>query len=370
MHDLGAEFVQPRVQPLIVSELMHYGIDLEEVLEGENGCEEEDSGFESATSQLLLPIFSKIDAASLRIPTDCLYDDSLVDLDIPWGTFLRGLEKDERLVQSVEKLSFPFSGAIASEISALGMLREVKNFGGTLQMFTEGESRVRGGVSSLPLAIAEALPAGTLALSSRVLEVLVPECERGTVTVRYTTDTPTASCGDTAAAVNEVQCKALLLAVPFNALHKIAFGESSNLPAVLSRILNASLTGHCGRVHKSLHPVGSLPPVFPDPQHTLLFPAREAGLQCLISLASPPSGVSKVAHHDWCSDADFLGTWMAPRVGQLEILNGVKTLSGSNKPWANIRFIGADWSPVWPGWMEGAIASGKHAAMELIKNVL
>lgn len=355
LEDLGAEFIQPGVQPLMLEELSRYGIGLEEGGEGgipSTTVDDKNTSWEPPTSPLLSPLFAAIDHDALsRVPTTSLFTPEVEDLDVPLGQYLRRHCSEESLVRSVEHHFFPFSGAHSAEVSALSMLREVRQFGGCLLMFTAGEARVQGGVQTLPTAIAASLPPGTLRLGCTATKV--EALNDGTVIVHYSSEEGAAR------GVEKVACTQCIVALPFNALWRVEFVGLSSLEFT-ARMADASRVGHAGKVYKYHLPA---PPSLKtllegeegsDP-HTLEYESRQGSNQVVISLDPPPTVTHHHHHHhNWVGDADIQGTWMAPRVGQLKVLEELRSYQGGG-----VWFGGADLSLHWPGWMEGAIVSAR-----------
>jgi monoamine oxidase len=165
--DLGAEFVQPSVHFQMLRELHDCGILLEAV-SGEN---QEDSTEHSFDDIRLRSLFAQIDADSVLLSREELFSSELKGLDVSWEEYLTARESNPELVHMVKKASFPFSGALARDVSALYLLREVLQFGGIHAMFTATEARISGGTQALPLAIANQLPPGVLRLGHAVTRI-------------------------------------------------------------------------------------------------------------------------------------------------------------------------------------------------------
>ena len=77
-----------------------------------------------------------------------------------------------------------------------------------------------------------------------------------------------------------------------------------------------------------------------------------------------PSAVChKLLSHDWKSDSNLRGGMFAMRSGSAHL--HADACKDAEKPWhhtENLIISGGDLSPWWPGWIEGAIASGNRSS--------
>ena len=362
--DLGAEWMQPAVHPLMLAELARYGLQLEadDDEDGDDGVVDPDERFN--------PLFAAIDADATRLPPDSLRADA--ELDVSWAAYLASHTPSAELRLAVEAWTFPFTGTRAHDISALYVLREARQFGGVRRMLAESEARIAGGVQQLPAALAAALGA-VVRLGCPVTRIAsrtqqhgggggaVVDCIHGGVATRI-----------------EARA-AVIVAVPFNVLWRIDF------EAVLPEVVRAaSRVGHAGRARKTFitppSSTSAAPPVSMG-AHRLSFPARAPVTPlapwraCIITLDEREGGSPRACvegcvgagdvpslngtdpvSHDWVADEWIGGTWLAPRVGQVAQLEALRSLEGP------IIFASGDVTAVWPGWMEGAVAAGLHAA--------
>ena len=349
VEDLGAEWVQPAVHPLVLAELQRYNLSLED---GSESAEASPPAPDTATSPShpdFTPLFRAISADCQRLPLDALFAPDLAPLDVSWAAYLRAAEPSLPLVQRVEAWSFPFSGTQAEDISALAMLREARQFGGALAMLTQPEARVRGGVQGLAEAIRAQLPKGVLRLGS-VVQSIVSEGgggggEGAAGRVEY------AAAGQSAGLCTLHARLGVLVALPFNVLPHVRFQPP--LPAA------ALAAPHAGACTKTFY----TPPPPPEAEASacaspaLTYPGRCGVRQCTISAA--PAAAAAAPHtapvsHDWVLDPCAKGTWMAPRPGQLAALQALRDWGAGS----GVRLIGSDLSIAWPGWMEGAIFAG------------
>ena len=352
IEDLGAEWVQPRVHPLLMAELQRYGLGLEEGSEADGECSEGSSA-PSPSSPAFAALFARIDADSATLPLDALYTAQLAPLDIALSEYLRSLTPEAATVAQLESLFFPFSGTPASAISALAMLREVRQFGGTLAMLTEAEARVQGGTQALCQAIHAALPAGTVRLGCAATGIREASASAPVAvhcTALHSSSAP--ACWQAS--------RGVLVAIPFNALPSLALA-----PALPSAIWQHCLAGHAGACAKTFlppQPAAALAAATAASAGSpaLAYPGRCRQRVCLFTSGPPPPalrGLPTAAFHDWAADPLSAGTWVAPRPGQLPALEALRVHGG------RVRFLGGDLALAWPGWMEGAVASALHCVL-------
>ncbi len=354
LQDLGAEWVQPRVQNLIVGELARYGISLEAGQESAANALAEPLGVNSPE---LAPLLAAITKDSTRLPLDKLYCPTLASLDVPWSQYLGSLDANPAAVRRMETLTFPFSGVSAEDISALAMLRETQQFGGALAMLTEAEARITGGASALPLAIARELGSEGVRLGATVSRVLAAQGDQagGCSLVDYTLQ-----CGQQCSARARL---AVLVCLPFNALKHVQF-----LPPLPEPIAEQAKRGHAGGCAKAfLDPSSAsfLLSTLQGAPTVLSYPGRCEKKTCVISCGATVEGSrgsSGGDSHNWVLDPLQGGTWLAPRPGQLEHLETLRSLE-----LGGVFFAGGDLSLRWPGWMEGAIASGFAGASRILE---
>jgi monoamine oxidase len=347
VEDLGAEWVQPAVHPLVLAELQRYNLSLEDGSESPE-LSMPDAAAVSPSHPDFAPLLRAISEDCQRLPLDALFSPDLAPLDVSWAAYLRAAEPRLPLVQQVEGWSFPFSGTMAEDISALAMLREARQFGGALAMLTQPEARVQGGVQGLADAIRAQLPEGVLRLGCAVQSVLEGgggDCKGAAARVEYTAAGPDKELCTLHARLG------VLVALPFNVLPRVRF--SPPLPAA------ALAAPHAGACTKTFYtppppPAGASACSLP----ALTYPGRCGVRQCTISAAAPTAAAPYTAavSHDWVRDPCASGTWMAPRPGQLAALQALRDRGAGT----GVRLIGSDLSVAWPGWMEGAIFAGLH----------
>ncbi len=99
---------------------------------------------------------------------------------------------------------------------------------------------------------------------------------------------------------------------------------------------------------------------------TQLDPASADSAQEALRRFVPGARVLAVDHHDWSADRFARGAWGMWRPGWFSdgTLLALSTLHDGP-----LAYASSDFAPAWPGWIAGAISSGRHAA-ELIRRRL
>jgi monoamine oxidase len=215
-------------------------------------------------------------------------------------------------------------------------------------MLAEGESRVEGGMSALPQELAKGLlEADALAFDCAVERISVGE---DSVTVHYSRG-------------RSMTARFAVCAVPFNALYKIEFQ-----PVLPLGVAAASQRGHAGHPKKVWADAG----MHPAEQPGLSLRYEKLHRECLISTTSADNAddagdgadaMTGGSSHDWSKNELFRGAWLAPRPGMHAALQALRDVTEGR-----MLFAGGDIAPVWPGWAEGAVASGNEAAARFLSS--
>ena len=349
LEDLGAEWVQPGVQPLVLRELQRNGLALEA---GSEAAEAEGGGAEPPPGAWA-PLLQRIDADAQRLPPGQLFTAALQDLDVPWGDYLAAAAAAAGCAPgaaaALAAATFPFSGTPARAVSALAMLREARQFGGARAMLCEREARVQGGTQALARALLARLPPGAARLGCAVQGVAAAPSGAG-ATVEFL---------EAGQRQQLAAARGVLLALPFNVLPSLHLQ-----PPLPEGLRQQCLARHAGQCTKTFFTPaaagsGSEPPAA---EESLCYAGRCGQRRAVFCAAGPPplaalQGGTQALAHDWCADPCSAGTWMAPRPGgQLAALEQLRGLALGGA----IRFIGGDLSAHWPGWMEGAVFAGLH----------
>ena len=282
--------------------------------------------------------------------------------DISWQDYLDRLEGDEGDKRCLKALLHTLTGSPATQHSALGVLREIAQFGGLDEALNANEYRIKGGTLQLSKAIEARLldeGAAEIRFGASVQSI-------GRVASRYQV------------ALGEggiIEAEALLVALPLNVTTSLSWGGGLGeaYPSLM-----AHLGTHANRSRK--HWFAASQP-FEDRissdtssiaftegsgQFGCIIAPSEASLEQEAGLLSLDINAERiVSDHDWVEDPAAKGAWMTPRVGQIALLHEVHQLS-INQP--RLQWVGGDWSPSWAGWMEGAIRSGEDAAARLMRS--
>jgi monoamine oxidase len=275
-------------------------------------------------------------------------------LDQPFRDYLRQLETSEETREAFLAWTGTLTGADPSEFSALGILRDFKMFGSARTALEAGECRISGGTQRLASAMAAELDSRIL-YNKRVAGV----SRKQTGFEVATTDNST------------IDAQAVIVAVPFNTLHGL------NLPALAGeQIKHESQRGHANRSAKlwfdARSPfdarISATPTAlaFMDATQTAgcIIAAEDLSVELATqALLLPEAALSRPRVHSWLADVNAQGAWMTIRPGQAAILDRIWAL-GQQYP--DFQIVSGDVSPIWPGWMEGALYAGYTAAERLI----
>ena len=297
-----------------------------------------------------------------RVNPSLWWNKEAAVFDISWQDYLDRLEGDEGDKRCLKALLHTLTGSPSTQHSALGVLREIAQFGGLDEALNANEYRIKGGTLQLSKAIEARLldeGAAEIRFGASVQSI-------GRVASRYQV------------ALEEggiIEAEALLVALPLNVTTSLSWGDG--LGEAYSSLM-ARLGTHANRSRK--HWFAASQP-FEDRissdtssiaftegsgQFGCIIAPSEASLEQEAGLLSLDINAERiVSDHDWVEDPAAKGAWMTPRVGQIALLHEVHQLS-INQP--RLQWVGGDWSPAWAGWMEGAIRSGEDAAVRLIRS--
>lgn len=252
------------------------------------------------------------------------------------------------------------SGADPSEVSMLEVMALV----------AEGD----GSPGSLADEIGERFEAGTAALLDAIVTDSGAEVRLGAPVVRIEQDDE--GVGATLADGSKVAAEAAVLAIPLNTLSSVELDPplGAELAAVVAQ-------GHLGRSRK----VWLLAEGVPDglsclgygtPFNWLSWEGRVGDSSLLVGFANadvgdpeaalaayaPGARVLAVDSHDWVGDPWSRGTWLTGRPGW----TASRVFEGFLQPHGRLVFAGSDVAEEHPGWIAGAIASGRAAVRRLL----
>ena len=308
------------------------------------------------------PLAHQINRDSCRFDPSLWWSEEAALFDISWQDYLDRLEGVEDNKRLLKALLHTLTGSPATQHSALGVLREIAQFGGLEEVLNARECRVKGGTHQLSRAI-----------EARLQVQGLTDIRFGASVKRI--DQAASSYQVTLQEGGTIEADVLLVALPLNVATSLAWGDGLGeaYPSLMAR-----LGPHANQSRKHWFAVsqpsedrissdtssiaftegsGQLGCIIAPSTASL---EREAGL---LSLDMNPERI--VSDHDWLEDPAARGAWMTPRVGQIPLLHEVHKLS-INHP--RLQWVGGDWSPTWAGWMEGAIRSGEDAAVRLIRS--
>jgi monoamine oxidase len=365
--DLGAEWMSPTHHVALSREISRYGLRLVEAppVTGYHwwfgslsiGNEAPLTESERTIYQQLL---DDLDNDSRRVDfSDPTWQRVVNDLDVALSDYVNSRGVPDNVAHLLYAEAFGLMGADPHEYSALNLLHEIAGFGSADNAFNGRLCRLDGGMGSLPMAMAAGLP-GTTRYDHQVSAVTTHE--HG-IEVIHSHGVTTAS--------------AAVVTVPFNALARVRF-----TPDLDDEVHTAVKQRHAGRVAKvwaqvpdsisGLRSVG-----WPGMAESYTFPGTEglaAGGFLLTDSSTqqleatflrdirrhfPDLEPGKLLWHNWVTDPHAQGSWHCARPGQSHALH---RLAGASPP---LIFAGGDVTGEWVGWMDGAVTSGKAAAVRL-----
>ena len=307
------------------------------------------------------PLAHQINRDSCRFDPSLWWSEEAALFDISWQDYLDRLEGVEDNKRLLKALLHTLTGSPATQHSALGVLREIAQFGGLEEALNAHECRIKGGTHQLSRAIESRLQAQ--GLTEIRFGASVKSIDQAASRYQVTLEEGAM-----------IETDALLVALPLNVATSLAWGDGLGETCPL---LMARLGSHANRSRKHWFPVSQ---PFQDrissDTSSIAFTEGSRQFGCVIAPSEAPlereAGLLSldvnheriVSDHDWVGDPAARGAWMTPRVGQISLLHEVHQLS-TNQP--RLQWVGGDWSPAWAGWMEGAIQSGEDAAARLIR---
>jgi monoamine oxidase len=369
--EYGGTWVAPRWQPHIKAELERYSLALiESPVPSEFGWS---LAGEMSRSPNPIPLeewlsfeqaIRAIDnaASRIRFGEEPLDQRGLEDLDVPFDSWLRGLDLPPKTRDFLMAWAGFFFGAPCSEVSGLHILSWVAGFeNSAVAWYVAVSEKLAHGTASLIGALAED-SAAEIRLSSPVATV---ESHDDGVTVT-TRDGQRFSGG------------AAVVATPINTWRDLTIAPP--LRGAKSAMSTERMAGHSIKIWALVRNLGGnfygvgwdtkikwLATEYSTPQGDLLvgFGTSPDDLDVTDSSAVasavreflPDADVVSTDAHDWNADEFSQGTWMAYRPGQV-----MRHASGLQRPEGRLTFAGSDLASGWTGWIDGAIESGHRAA--------
>ena len=368
IEERGAEFYHPEHHVMVVAALRRFGIhSMQMPAWSEHTMMADPLGQPRMVSadvlkQSRLRVSVDKDASAQRL--DVWWHPEAAQFDIPWLDYVSQLPGSSLEHSHLMAWLHTLTGSVASAHSALGVLREIAQFGGLERVLDAVECRIEGGISRLVRAL--------------FAEVQSHDC----VDIWFESSVASVKQIKAGYQINivdgrKVNAKALIMALPMNVATRLNWHAS--LPELVRGSL-AALGPHANQSVKHWFNVGA---PFNDrisgETSAIAFTEAKGEAGCVIApathrlldeagalgLSAVPMDPSRC--HNWSQDPFALGAWMTPRVGQIERLHELICWSEAHP---ELQWVGGDWSPVWAGWMEGAFHSGEAAVHSLIDHGL
>jgi monoamine oxidase len=286
----------------------------------------------------------------------------LEDLDVPFDSWLRGLDVPPKTRDFLMAWAGFFFGAHCSEVSGLHVLSWVAGFeNSAIAWYVAVSEKLGEGTAGLIRALAED-SAADIKLRSPIARIETAD-DGVTVTTRD---------GE------RFTARAGVVATPINTWHDLEIKPA--LAGAKAGMARERMAGHATKIWALVRGVeGSFYGVGWDTKIKWL--ATEYSLpegDLLVGFGTSPDeldvtdagAVADAVHeflpqaevvatdaHDWNADEFSQGTWMAYRPGQV-----MRHASGLQRPEGRLAFAGSDLASGWAGWIEGAIESGHRAA--------
>jgi monoamine oxidase len=369
--EFGGTWVAPRWQRHIGAELERYSMDLIE--SPAPSAFAWSLGGELSTAANPIPVEEWLDferavraidnaAERIRFGEAPLDRRGLDDLDVPFDSWLHGLDLPAKTRDFLMAWAGFFFGAPCSEVSGLHILSWVAGF--------------ENSAIAWYVAVSEKLSAGTAGLIDALAEDSAADIKLGAPVERVENNddgvTVTTRDGERYAA------RAAVLATPINSWHDLVV--TPELGAGKAAMAEERMAGHATKIWALVKGVtGSFYGVGWDTKiKWLATEYTTADGDLLVGFGTSPeeldvtdtSAVADAVHeflpsaevvatdaHDWNADEFSQGTWMAYRPGQV-----MRHASALQRPEGRLAFAGSDLASGWCGWIDGAIESGHRAA--------
>jgi monoamine oxidase len=368
MAEYGGTWFSRETQPALAAEVARYDIAVEPyiqparsiwVFEGER---HEGDAHRERLRSLLAPVDDQIDAVARSIASGGS-DDALRDLDVPVDRWVEGLGILPEARAYLLTYAASMGGGSPERMSALTLLVDAAEGGYRFdEAFHQTGERFADGTVSLIDAIAR--DAG--------------------VDVRLRSPVGRIADGDGSIRVDLVagrslQASAAVVAAPLNVWSEIAFD-----PPLGDGKRRLAAQGHVGLTVKTLAvvdgpiasfmgqgwgiPIQAAVVLKVTPEGSLVMgfsgaepidPGDPEVVQDALRRFVPEATVVACDGHDWVEDPYARGTWLALPPGWIETYDELR------RPEGRLAFAGSDVAGHGGGWIEGAIASGRDAAVEV-----
>ena len=355
LEEQGAEFVHCDHHPRVMAALHHYKIAIQAPPSTDTTWYWQGVAAPAdprdPSLQLLL---ARIDEDLKLIDPERWITADNAHLDRPFRDYLEAIDARAATREMLLAWTGTLTGANPSVFSALGILRDFRMFGSAKTALEAEEHRIVGGTQSLATALAAPL-AANIAFLKRA------------VSVRRRPSGFEISTAD-----HQVfPADAVIVTVPFNTLHAL------DLPFLTDPSLSqASRRGHANRSGKHwFDPTNPFESRISASPGTLAFMDRTQTSGCIIKddqisaqTAAQALGLAtrhllNARTHAWTHDLNAQGAWMTIRPGHAAVVDAAWAI-GAIDP--TFQIANADISPVWSGWIEGALYAGHSAAQRLL----
>lgn len=370
--EMGGTWINPSYHHWVSRELKRYQIELV----GDNGLtpdavwtwgNQQIEGWPLSTAEnfdlekALFRLMADARLIDTQIPRD---RQDLARFDIPFDAYLGKLGTSSRVQEFLSMMGMIGTGAQNCDWSALTALSWIAAsdysayawIAGVVQKFKQGTDHV--------VALIAADGAPLIRLNTKAASIMQ---DQDLVSIRTTLD-------------EVIMARSAVMATPLNCWSDVRFS-----PPLSEAKREGCKRGHPGHMKKVWLRVKNMPPA---PMHfgldtTFCIALKEycidgddlvvafsgsdelnvddrASIESALRELVPQSELVAVSYHDWNSDPNAKGTWMANRPGQLStISSALQSVEG------RIAFAGADIATRWIGWIDGAIERGFSAANDV-----
>ncbi len=304
-------------------------------------------------------------AARIRFGEAPLDQRGLEDLDVPFDSWLRGLDLPPKTRDFLMAWAGFFFGAPARRSPACTS--------------SPGSPAFENSAVAWYVAVSEKLAAGTAGLINALAEDSEADIKLSApVAAVQSTDDAVAV---TTRAGDRYTARAAVLATPINTWHgprrsppslgrrQVGHGDRSGWPGTRSRsgpwcatsvatsMASARTRRSSGWPPSTATARGRSPGRLRHLSRGARRHRRRARSRppCASSCPTPTSSATDA--HDWNADEFSQGTWMAYRPGQV-----MRHASALQRPEGRLTFAGSDLASGWAGWIDGAVESGHRAA--------
>jgi monoamine oxidase len=369
MAEYGGTWFARESQPSLAAEIARYGIAVEPYIEPTrwiwvfDGERHEGAGVFDRWRALMEPVDDRIDQVSRWIEAGRPDLGDLAELDVPVSRWVDDLAVPAETRAYVLMYASSMGGGRPDRMSALGLLLDAAEGGYRFDdAFREAGERFTHGTVALVDAIARG----------------------AAVDVRLRSPVERVSQGDSSVRVDTVgggrlDAGAAVVALPLNVWRDVTFD-----PALGDAKQLAAQEGHAGDTVKTIAMVEGLASSFAGqgwgtpiqaavalkatPAGSLVMgfsgadpidPCDTAVVQDALRRFVPEATVTASDGHDWAGDPYSRGTWLAQPPGWIAIYGDLRSPEG------RLAFAGSDVAAHGGGWIEGAIASGRDAAVRV-----